>query len=141
MARKTLTYTVREEGRDQGKAFLITEMPASQAERFAIKGILALSQGGVTLPDDLAQRGWAGLAAVGIRAFAYLSYDDLAPLLDEMMGCVQCVPDPARPEITRALVDSDTEEVETRLRLRREVFELHVDFPKLAALLTSRAVS
>lgn len=141
MARKQITFTVREEGRDQGKAFLITEMPASQAERFAFRALLALSRTGVTIPDDLAQQGWVGLAGVGIRAFAYLDFADLEPLLAEMIGCVQAIPDPGRPEITRGLVDSDTEEVATLLRLRKEVFELHVDFPKLAALLTSRAVS
>ena len=35
MARKTQTYTIDSGGRDKGKTFLITEMPATKAEDWA----------------------------------------------------------------------------------------------------------
>ena len=44
------------------------------------------------------------------------------------MKCVQAVPDPANQSVKRNLIDDDTEEVITRLKLRSEVFKLHVDF-------------
>ncbi|MEG4669546.1 hypothetical protein UXP85_25165, partial [Enterobacter cloacae] len=58
---------------------------------------------------------------------------DARPLLDELMKCVQAVPNPADQNIKRPLIDDDTEEVMTRLKLRGEVFKLHVDFLTAAA--------
>ncbi|EPK3139487.1 hypothetical protein [Enterobacter cloacae] len=49
------------------------------------------------------------------------------------MKCVQAVPNPADQNIKRPLIDDDTEEVMTRLKLRGEVFKLHVDFLTAAA--------
>ena len=51
MARKVSNYTVTKEGRDLGKTFVITEMPASRAEAWATRALLALMAGGVELPD------------------------------------------------------------------------------------------
>lgn len=43
------------------------------------------------------------------------------------------LPDPANQSVKRNLIDDDTEEVMTRLKLRGEVFKLHVDFLTAAA--------
>ena len=51
MARTTANYTVTEEGRDQGKVFVRTEMPASRAESWAMRALLALMAGGVEVPE------------------------------------------------------------------------------------------
>jgi hypothetical protein len=128
MARKQLDIVISAEGRDKGKMFQITEMPASKAEKWAIRTMLALGKSGVDIPDDLAAQGMAGIASLGIRALTSLNYDDAEPLLAEMFDCVKCVPDPTRPEVTRALVEDDIEEVTTRLSLRKDILSLHIDF-------------
>ena len=124
MARKTLTFTVQDKGRDLGKKYLITEMPASQAERWAIRVILAIGKAGIEIPEGLAAQGMAGLAAVGLMSLPRIPFEDAEPLLEEMMGCVQRVETSA----IRALVEDDIEEVPTRLKLRKAIFELHTDF-------------
>ena len=52
MARKTKRVTITAEGRDKGKTFLITELPADQAERWAIRALLALIQSGAVISED-----------------------------------------------------------------------------------------
>ncbi|MBG0644805.1 hypothetical protein I4P28_20970 [Enterobacter kobei] len=133
MARKELYYTVEDEGRDNGKKFYIREMSATQAEWWAIRAILAMANNGINLPDNLSDMGMAGMAKVGLEMVAKIPPEDARPLLDELMKCVQAVPNPDDLNIKRPLIDDDTEEVITRLKLRGEVFKLHVDFLTAAA--------
>jgi hypothetical protein len=134
MARKSHTIVIEAEGRDKGKMFTIAEMPPSQAEKWAFRALLALAKSGVEVPDDIASAGLAGVAAMGIKAFSGLSFEDAEPLLDEMFAMVSFVPDPARPAIKRGhggvgpLIEDDIEEISTRLRLRKELFFLHTNF-------------
>jgi len=137
--RKSVTVVIKEEGRDQGKAFLLTEMPATKAERWGIRAFLALAKSDVEVPDDVAALGLSGIAMLGLDALRGIEYEELAPLLDEMNSCIKAIPDPSNPEISRALVESDIEEVGTWLKLRKEVFKLHVDFSPLAAQLKSES--
>jgi hypothetical protein len=137
MARKTEVFTVSEAGRDLGKVFFLREMPASQAEKWAARCFLGMAKSGLEIPDNIGSLGLAGIAAVGLRAIASISFDLAEPLLDEMFACVQIIPDPKRPQVMRALVEDDIEDVLTRLTLRKEIFGLHVDFSKAAAFLTS----
>jgi hypothetical protein len=133
MARKTLTVTIDADGRDQDKAFLIKEMPAAQAEKWAARAFLALAKSGVQIPENLASAGLAGIAALGIKALGGMAFEDAEPLLDEMFQCISIIPDPSRPGVVRALIEDDIEEVATRLRLRKEVFSLHTSFFSSAA--------
>ena len=128
-------------GRDAGKKFQLTELPASQAEEWAAKAFLALSRAGVDLPDGLSQMGMAGIAAIGFKALSTVSWDDAKPLMAQMMECVKIMPDPTRPLIVRGLIEEDIEEVKTRLLLRAEVFKLHTDFFRNAASSTSAEVT
>lgn len=128
MARKELYYTVESEGRDKGKVFFIKEMAASAAEWWAIRAGLAMAKNGVALPDNFSDMGMAGMAKVGLEMVAKIPPEDAKPLLDELMKCVTSVPEPSNPAVKRPLIDDDTEEVMTRLKLRGEVFKLHVDF-------------
>lgn len=128
MSRKTTIVTISAEGRDQGNAYLITEMPASRAERWATRAIMALGRSGIEVPDEVAQAGMAAVAAMGIRAFTGMDFADAEPLLDEMFDCVQFMPDPKAPGVVRALIEDDIQEVATRLLLRSEVVALHVGF-------------
>ena len=128
MARKETYYTVESEGRDKGKVFFIKEMSASAAEWWAIRAGLAMAKNGVALPDNFSDMGMTGMAKVGLEMVAKIPPEDAKPLLDELMKCVTAVPDPSNPAVKRPLIDDDTEEVMTRIKLRGEVFKLHVDF-------------
>jgi hypothetical protein len=120
------------ENRDNGKRFRLIEMPAQQAEKWAIRATVALAHSGVQIPDEMLGAGWAALAYGALDALHRVKYEDLVPLLDEMMGCVQRLevhPEfPERPPFARALVDEDIDEVVTRFWLRAELFTLHSGF-------------
>lgn len=139
MARKETYFTVPKgvEGfdRDDGKVFFIREMPALQAEKWAMRAFLALAKAGVDIPENIATAGFAGVAMVGLASLGGVDFAEAEPLLDELLTCVQYVPDPSKPVIMRAdfVQAGDIEEVPTFLLLRREVFELHSNFSALAA--------
>ena len=124
MARKESSF-VADIGRDKGKQFLITEMSASQAENWAIKAILAVGNAGIEIPDNLASQGMAGLMAVGYMNLLKIPFEAAKPLLDEMMSCVQIIPS---ANVKRPLIEDDIEEVQTRLKLRKAIWDLHMDF-------------
>jgi hypothetical protein len=114
--------------RDHGKTYLLTEMSATQGQRWAMRGLLALGRGNVEVPPDLANAGMAGWAIMGLQMISKLSFAEADSLLEELMGCVQVMPDPANPMVVRRLVESDVEEITTRVRLQKEVFALHGNF-------------
>lgn len=132
MARKELFYT-ETKGRDAGKVFYIREMSAAQAEWWAIRAGMAMARSGVELPNNFADMGIAAMAGTGLKMVSQIPPAEAKPLLDELMECVQCVPDSANQHIKRRLIDDDIEEIATRLKLRAEVFKLHVDFFQAAA--------
>lgn len=142
--RKTKLVVIDADNRDQGKVFLVTEMPAAAAENWASQALLALGRAGVEVPDDATAAGAAAILSAGIGAFRTLSWSDAEPLLETMMRCVQFVPDPKNKDplsldgspIAFPLNDNDTEEVSTRFKLRSEVIELHLGFSPAAALST-----
>lgn len=127
--RKVKDITIETEGRDRGKSFVITEMPAMQTERWATRALQGLTASGVDLPDDAIAGGGAALAAYGVRALGKIEFATLETLLAEMMACVQI----REPAITRALTADDVEEIGTLLLLRREWFGVHFDFLLSAA--------
>lgn len=128
MARKTVVYTVADTGRDHDKAFLLTEMPASKAEKWAARAMFAMASNGIEIPDDVMNAGFAGLATFGVSLMGKLPFDVADVLLDEMFACVVRVPNIDKPNVTRALIEDDIEEVLTRVKLRMELFKLHADF-------------
>ena len=128
MARKEIKITIQAEGDDRGKVFVLTRMSAVRAEKWATRVFLALARSGFDIPPEVVSRGMAGVAAIGIRALSGLQFAEAEPLLDEMMACVQIVPDPARAAFTRATIEDDFEEVSTLITLRRELLNLHLGF-------------
>jgi hypothetical protein len=128
MARKSLRYKIEDQGRDFGKVFVVTEMSARRADAWAVRVLFAIMNGGVEVPEDFHELGMAGLAAMGLQALGTVPGHIAQPLLDELLECVQIMPDPNRPEVIRNLVDDDTEEVLTLFKLRKEAFLLHVNF-------------
>ncbi len=134
--RKTERITIDEEGRDKGKVFLLTEMSASQGEAWGMRVIMALADSGVELPDDFSSLGMAGLAELGMKMVAGLKWETAKPLLDEMFRCVQIIVDPRNATATTRELsgdqgDYDIEEISTRLKLRVEVWQLHMGFLKV----------
>jgi len=134
MARKQKTVTISEAGRDQGKVFLLTELSAYESEEWAARALFALMNAGVEIPENIAQAGLSGVAALGMQAVTRLPFESAKPLLDKMMTCVQIQPSPG---VVRALVDDDIEEVKTRIELRKQVLDLHLSFFTPAASSTS----
>lgn len=144
MARRTKLWTATED-RDARKTFLITEMSADKAERWAIRMVLALTNANVEVPEGSLQAGMSGIAAIlahGVRGLAGLKFEAISELLDEMMTCVQYQPAanlPPQPLWTGE--NSQIEEVRTRLSLRMEVLELHLGFSLAALQSTTRETS
>jgi hypothetical protein len=129
MARKTITHKIADDGRDKGKLFLITEMSAEQGESWAMRVLLALMASNVQIPEGFEQLGMAALAELGIRSLAGLRWEVAEPLLREMFECVQIVADPLKAfATTRALMPEDVEEISTRIKLRMEIWKLHMGF-------------
>ena len=134
--RKTKELTITAENRDKGKKFVLTEMPADQGERWALRAILALSNTGAAIPNDIfsaikePDAGWAILAVVGVQAMGMLPADKAQPLFDELWpACVRYSHKPGQPlqEILPG-AHSQIEEVSTRVTIYRELFELHTSF-------------
>ena len=137
--RKTKIAVIRAEGRDKGKQFVLTEMDADRAEKWGVRAMIALANAGVDMPIGAASQGMAGVARLlvtGIRALPGLRFAEVEPLMDEMWGCIQVIRDPAHPNLILPFLQSDTEEISTRLFLRMELLELHVGF-SLSAVLQS----
>lgn len=130
--RKTVNYTVEAEGRDKGKVFVITEWDADRSEDWALRVLLALMANNVDMPEGFESLGMAGLAQIGLKALSSLKHADAKPLLAELFDCVQIRTDPKNPQVIRDFVNSDTEEVITRVNLRLEVLKVHIDFSQAA---------
>lgn len=123
-------------GRDAGKTFVIREMAARVGHRWATRAVFGLLNAGATIPDNLLNAGWAAIAAMGLEALGKLPVAVAEPLLDELFSCVTIQPG-TDTEITRALIESDIDEVMTLFLLQKEVLALHVNFSKAASLSTS----
>lgn len=128
--RKKTRVTITDEGRDKGKVFELTEMPSLQAEKWAMRAFLAMGRAGVQIPDGVQNLGFVGIGILGLKSLASMHWQDAEPLMDEMFQGVRYVPDPAKPDIVRDIMESadDIEEIKTRLRLRAAVLDLHAGF-------------
>lgn len=126
MALKTKQITI-EHGRDKGRVFLITEMSAAHADNWAMRALIALANGGVDLGGLSPQQGMMGMAGVALDALGRLKADDAIPLLNELLDCVQIIPEGGQPRPLN-LDFNDVEDFTTLWRLRKEVFALHTDF-------------
>lgn len=129
MPRKTTRITIAEEGRDKGKAFVITELPADQGERWFIRALFAIGKSDADVTPEVIAGGAASFAAWGLPALLQADHRDVEPLLDEMWECVMYSHAPNIPlqSITPG-VNSQIEEVSTRFALRLAVMQLHLGF-------------
>lgn len=136
MPRKTEEVVITAPGRDSGKTFLLTEMDAIRTEKWAARAFLAMTNKDVVIPPEIAAAGMIGIAIMGYKGFAGAQFENVEPLMDEMLGCIQIVqnvPGAARSTTTRPTMASDYEEVSTLLLLRQKILELHAGFTFAAA--------
>lgn len=128
--RRKHVVTIDDPGRDKGKTFILTEMPADIGERWAIQAMYLLAKAGVTVPDGVQEAGMAGLAATGVDFLSIAQLRALQdPSLDEQWDYVEYLHAPGHPPQKLVTGDgSQIEEIRTRSRLRQEVLKLHTDF-------------
>lgn len=132
MGRKVVELTITAEGRDKDKTFILTELPAAKAERWAMRALHVMSVSGVEIPDEAILGGMAVVAIVGLRALFAGPPAEFEPLMDEMMSCVR-MKVAALPD-GRPLTEDDIEDVTTYIQLRDEVLKLHTGFSIADAL-------
>ena len=128
MARKVETIIVSDEGRDKGKTFIITEMPALDGERWATTALSLLSNSGLNLPRGAENSGMAGLAASPLGGLPALkALQD--PSLDAWWECVkyQHAPNQMSQKIFPGSA-CQIEEIPTVNLLRMKVLEMHTGF-------------
>lgn len=141
MARKTKTVTI-ESGRDQGKSFLITEMPVTKADKWANTALLAMMRGGVdvgnvdfgSVRDSITGQsidptgGMLELARISIAGLGNVTEQVGQDLLDQLINdCIKVV---SSSGVARELlsIDEEIEDLKTLWVLRKEAFLLHIDF-------------
>ncbi len=131
-----------EGSRDAGKLFLISEWPATRAERWGRRMVLILKGTSAVIPDNIEGLGMVGVAILTLNAFlrADIDPDKLDSLMDQMMECVQIIRDQRTPELATPIVsDTDIMDVRTLMWLRSEVLRVHTGFSSSEAL--SRLIS
>ena len=132
--RETRTITIDKEGRDKGKTFILTEMPASRLEKWAARVLVAAFSGEVPAAVLEASRvSNAGALATALNhVLAGLDWKTVEPLYDELLDGIVFVPNPTKPNATVQLrpdnVDNFIEEVSTLVRLRMAALELNFAF-------------
>jgi len=144
MARKTKTLVI-ESGRDQGKSFLITEMPVTRADKWANTALLAMLRGGVDVgnvnfgliadtigvgdaPKIEPMGGMLELARITIAGLGNVTETVGQELLDQLINdCAQVI---SSGGVVRQMlsIDDEIEDLKTLWMLRKESFLLHIDF-------------
>lgn len=138
MARKILEVVIKD-GRDDGKKFVIEEMAAIPAAKWAFRAFLAVSRSGKSaikeaLNFDFEDADWHSqatlceLASLGIGIFGAMDFAESEPLIDDLFSCIKIMPDPRQPLVTRQLINDDIEDPTTYLKLQKDAFMLHIDF-------------
>lgn len=137
--RKTKEIIIEAEGRDRGKTFLLTEMPAEQAELWAARAFNGAARANIEIPESIKGAGIVGVFVVGVKMFLSCDFPTVQELMKEMMACVQYRPEADKPFV-RPLASEDIEEVVTRMFLREEVIRLHAGFTLAEAILKLTSV-
>lgn len=124
--RKTIQIEIKEAGsRDNGKIFQITEMPALQGESWAFRALQLLGKSGLDLTDEIGEFSALRIAQVGLTSLSMCNYEEVAPLLSEILQQVQ-IKMPAGG--WRNVITDDFEEISTLFKIRKEFFSLQYGF-------------
>lgn len=114
--------TIDAPGRDQGKAFRLALMPPKKLKRWLAAFTVALQRERLSFVGrEFAEAAQHIVEARGAMPAAAVDFDSL---MDEMMGCIRLIPDPARPGNSRRLGEHDIEELRTVMLLRVEWIRL-----------------
>lgn len=126
MARRTQEVIIKSQGRDHGKTFVLTEMPAEEGEYWATRALELIQSS-----DDLQSQisgGMAALAdAVAARAGINITRHLQDASLNGMWKYVKFQPKNKEAPL-QDLREDHIEEWTTRLDLRAAFFRLHVGF-------------
>ena len=124
--RKTIQIEIKEAGsRDNGKMFQITEMPALQGESWAFRALQLLGKSGLDLTDEIGEFSALRIAQVGLTSLSMCNYEEVAPLLSEILQQVQ-IKMPTGG--WRSVITDDFEEISTLFKIRKEFFSLQYGF-------------
>lgn len=155
MARKTEKVIITADNRDKGKTYLITEMGAFQAAKWARKALLSINtnmlevswlRSLLVVGDDgklslskIADLEMAGVAAIGVlNLFSAIPESVMDALQDDMLACCEFIPGhnlPGRPVVDQ--IEGDIEEPSTIITLQASAIGLHLDFLKAALPLST----
>lgn len=121
--RRHTTVTISTTGRDHGKTFRLTEMPAEEGEYWATRALELIQGESETNGGGMAELADVAARRAGINLARRLQNPDL----DGMWKYVQFQPEnkDAPPQKLR---EDHIEEWQTRLDLRVAFFKLHVGF-------------
>lgn len=132
--RKTVTLTLNRRDGEGTVLFEIKEMGALQLEKWLTRGLLLLAGAGAldqeALQDSKAIEN-ALLTSGGRNMFSALKYEEMEPLLDEMLACCSKVADGIRIACTKAdglASIADEIGVSNLIRLRVEAMRLNLSF-------------
>ena len=126
MTRRTTEYVIDANNRDKGKRFLITEMDSWGGERWATRVIVAMSQAGVDIPQEVMNApSFEALASFGINALFKIKREEFEELSDQLLDCVKIIFD--EKGSTRDLLKSDIEESTSIFKLRMQVLSFHIE--------------
>ncbi len=135
MSRKEKTYIVKEDNRDKGKEFIITEMSAIKGQELASdihREMMAVNFSGIS-PDVIAM-GCAGLATVGLSVLSAISKESSMIMRNALLSTVQIVirVKDGGVQVRDIRAEIDFEEMTTIINLLDEVFTLNFDFLNIA---------
>lgn len=120
--RKEIEITI-EDGRDAGKTFKITEMSATQMDRWATRALCLFGKSG---------KGVSALVGMNgtnlVELLTKVDYEEAEPLLNELLECASFKKDGVYVAMKGALVDSVIEDWTTLFRLRSEALGLALGF-------------
>lgn len=130
---KTKTVTI-EKGRDAGKTFLITEMPAIQADEWAHRLLEQAANSGVDLKNvdalSVDTKSMKGMIEIGAQVFTILGripYEISRQMkFDILDSCVKIVPKSG--DARTCLWDQEIEDFQNFTILAAHAIGIHVDF-------------
>lgn len=105
-------------------------MDAYTGQRWATRALFALVKSGMPMPENLMGGGMESFQKFGVRAFLYANYEDVAPLLDEMLAQATLQHGDARnpPLAIAPGPNCVVEEIRTFLLLQKALINLHTGF-------------
>lgn len=122
MARKEIEIKI-EDGRDAGKTFKITEMPAVQMDKWVTRALLLLGKSG---------KGIGALTNMSVEeileSLSDCNYESTEKLLEELLACCSFLKDGVRVPMKGDMIDSVIEEWTTIFRLRIESLKVNLGF-------------